>query len=255
MGNVAFRQDAEDQKRFLDYIKKHHHAWMEFADELGRDLSPSDLILVDGCDKTSEWACAAWSEKTQSVMLSFVAGVPGIAQGGAGLWGKWLSAQSLYKNVGPQPLVPAVGAPDPTLHLTPQLSDAMSIDELPSTSTTSRLLPPSPSPPFNQCVFVRGFQMADRTKWYKRKKVRIDVGNGFKTVSRPSGSKHKETKDSTTRGSFQLHSASGGSSESGTSLPGTQSIDPQSGNPQDNVYSDSDDNSPTDIEEVSFHVH
>jgi hypothetical protein len=124
MGDVAFRQDAVEKRRYLEYIKTHYRAWLDFADALGRDLSPSDLILVDGCDKTSEWACAAWSEKAQSVMLSFVAGVPGIAEGGAGLWGRWLTSQSLDKNVGPRPLIPAVSGPDTIPQLISQQSDA-----------------------------------------------------------------------------------------------------------------------------------
>src|ERR1700729_2062421 len=87
MGNVAYREDASNQKQFAEYIIKHYRSWLDFADALGRDLSLSDLILVDGCDKTSEWACAAWSEKTSNMMLNFVAGAPGIVEGSACLWG------------------------------------------------------------------------------------------------------------------------------------------------------------------------
>lgn len=74
-------------------------------------VSLSDLILVNGCGKTSEWACAAWSEKTQSVRLSFVTGAPGISEGSPGLWRRWVSSQSLDKNVEPRPLLaPAISA-------------------------------------------------------------------------------------------------------------------------------------------------
>src|SRR5882724_10589482 len=69
MGDVAYRQNAVDKKRFSEYILRHHRSWLDFAEALGRDVSLSDLILVNGCDKTSEWACAAWSEKTQCVRL------------------------------------------------------------------------------------------------------------------------------------------------------------------------------------------
>lgn len=244
MGDVAFREDAVDRKRFLEYITNHYQAWMDFADTLGRDLSPSDLILVDGCDKTSEWACAAWSEKTQSVRLSFVAGVPGIAEGSAGLWGWWLSSQSLYKNVGPRPLIPVS---DPTLQLTSQSSDIMSIDEQPPTPAMLRLMLSTSPPLSNQCVFVRGFQIGDRTKWFKRKKTRIDAGSGFKIVSKYSVSKKKGAKPSTQQDSSQqpvLHLTSGDSSQRDTSLL----IDFQSSGSQNEVYSDPDDELLTDIE-------
>jgi hypothetical protein len=186
MGDVAYRKDAVDKKRFSDYIIQHHRSWLDFAEALGRDVSLSDLILVNGCDKTSEWACAAWSEKTQSVRLSFVAGAPGIAEGSAGLWGRWISSQSLDKNVGPRPLAPTISAPDTSPQLA--LAESISIDELSSTQpalSQSSIHPPSS----NQSVFVRGFQMGERTNWFKRKKTRIDVGNGFETVRKPFDSK------------------------------------------------------------------
>lgn len=114
MRDVAYRQDASNRKDFSLYIIKHHRSWLNFAHASGRDLSLSDLILVDGCDKTSEWACAAWSGKTRSMSLSFVAGVPGIAEGSGCLWGQWYSSESLDKNVGPQPLIPPAAAEDTT---------------------------------------------------------------------------------------------------------------------------------------------
>jgi hypothetical protein len=107
MRDVAYRQDAVNKKPFYDYIIKHHRSWLDFAHASGRDVSQSDLILVDGCDRTSEWACAAWSGKGP-VKFSFVVGAPGVANESAGLWGRWISPQSLDKNVGPRPLVPGV---------------------------------------------------------------------------------------------------------------------------------------------------
>jgi hypothetical protein len=214
MGDVAYRQDAVDKKRFSDYIIQHRRSWLDFAEELGRDVSLSDLILVDGCNKTSEWACAAWSEKTQSVRLSFVASAPGIAEGSAGLWGRWVSSQSLDKNVGPRPLAPAISAPGTSPQLT--MSESLSVDEPSSTQPTlsqSFMRPPS----FNQCVFVRGFQMGERTNWFKRTKIRIDVGNGFVTVRKPFDWK-KNSKESNINRSPQQHLSS---SQDGGSAPGS----------------------------------
>jgi hypothetical protein len=216
MGDVAYRQNAVDKKRFSEYILRHHRSWLDFAEALGRDVSLSDLILVNGCDKTSEWACAAWSEKTQCVRLSFVAGVPGIAEGSAGLWGRWISSQSLDKNVGPRPLMPTIGAPGTSPQLTS--SESMSIDEPSSVQTTSSHSSMR-SPSYNQCVFVRGFQIGERTSWFKRKKTRIDVGNGFVTVHKPFDSK-KTSKESSIHGIPQQHLSSsqgGGSPPSGGS--------------------------------------
>lgn len=178
MGDVAYRQNAANKKRFSEYILRHHRSWLDFTEALGRDVSLSDLILVNGCDKTSEWACAAWSEKTQYVRLGFVAGT----EGSAGLWGRWISSQSLDKNVGPRSLMPTIGAPGTSPQLTS--SESMSIDE-PSSVQANSSHSPTRSSSYNQCVFVRGFQIGERTSWYKRKKTRIDVGNGLVTVRKP----------------------------------------------------------------------
>ena len=187
MGDVAFREDACNQKEFSEYFLTHRRSWLDFAESLGYDLSLSDLILVDGCDKTSEWACAAWSDKTSSLRLDFVAGAPGIAEGNACLWGQWDSSESLDENVGPQPLTPPVAGSDMILRSTPLPSNAMSIDD------------PGPLPPpiFNQCVFVRGFQMGDWATWFKRKKIRIDVGSGFKAVPKSLELKMKSNNSTT----------------------------------------------------------
>ncbi|KIM80566.1 hypothetical protein PILCRDRAFT_526493 [Piloderma croceum F 1598] len=150
MRDVAYRQDVVNKKPFYDYIIEHHRSWLDFAHASGRDVSQSDLILVDGCDRTSEWACAAWSGESP-VKFNFVIGVPGVANESAGLWGRWISSEPLDKNVGPRPLVPGVEA----------------------TSPGSPLVPP---PPFNQCVFLRGFQIGDRTTFFKRHKKRVDLG-------------------------------------------------------------------------------
>jgi hypothetical protein len=228
MGDVAYREDASNQKEFSEYIIKHHRSWLDFAGSLGCDLSLSDLILVDGCDKTSEWACAAWSEKTSSLRLNFVAGAPSIADGNACLWGQWDSSESLDKNVGPQPLIPSIAGQDTTLRLTSQSSEAMSIDDPPPLNPPAPLSPNVP-PLSNQCVFVRGFQIGDRTTWFKRKRTRIDVGSGFKTVHRPLDSRKGKRNNSTAMDSSQhLPSLEGNqASPSGTSRTNSKVIHSQ----------------------------
>jgi hypothetical protein len=227
MGDVAYREDASNQKEFVEYIMKHHRSWLDFAHVLGRDLSLSDLILVDGCDKTSEWACAAWSEKTSDMELNFVAGVPGIAEGSACLWGRWDSSESLDRNVGPQALIPPLTSEADTIRgsLLP-LSDTLSNDNI-SQMQPMPPLSPSVPPVFNQCVFVRGFQMADRTTWFTRKKARIDVGRGFKTVRKRLDPLKKDNNNLANRnGSRQQSSSSDGgqSSHNTTVRVGAESV-------------------------------
>jgi hypothetical protein len=141
LGDPAYREDAVERIRYCKYVTEHHRSWLEFAIQLGYDLSLSDLILVYGCDKTSQWACAAWSEQTQSVSLSFVAGVPGIAEGGARVWGEWISQQSLDQNVGPRPLVPSLEEEgNVAIQRSSHSSNTTSTDQAPPMATTSRTL-------------------------------------------------------------------------------------------------------------------
>jgi hypothetical protein len=250
MGDVAYRQDSVDKKRFSDYMIQHHRSWLDFAEALGRDVSLSDLIFVNGCDKTSEWACAAWSEKTQSVSLSFVAGTPGIAEGSAGLWGRWISSQSLDKNVGPRPLAPTIGAAGTSPQLT--FSESIPIDEPSSLQANSSYSVHSPSS--NQCVFVRGFQMGERKNWFKRKKTRIDVGNGFVTIRKPfdlkksgKGSVHLSPQQ------YSASSQGGGSPPSSGSQVAVDVESPESElDPSFGEYFSSDEESDNITNEVSY---
>jgi hypothetical protein len=93
-------------------------------------------------------------------------------------------------------------------------------------------------------VFLRGFHIGDRSKWFKRRKIRVDAENGLKIVPKlftpkPSFSKKMESQDS-------------GTSGGGTSHPSAQLNNIKNSGPQDEMYSDSDDGSLTDIEEVGY---
>ncbi|KIM89603.1 hypothetical protein PILCRDRAFT_1941, partial [Piloderma croceum F 1598] len=72
LGADAQRKDALETLKYREYIVKNHDVWLQFARSVkGRDISLEDLILVTGCDMTSKWACATWSEKTKSATLTF----------------------------------------------------------------------------------------------------------------------------------------------------------------------------------------
>jgi len=120
----------------------------------------------------------------------------------------------------------------------------MSIDEPPPLQATPSLSSSTRPPPFNQCVFVRGFQMGDRSTWLRRKTTRIDENSGFKVVRKPLDLKTKERDNTTTHEGSQQHlSSSGGgqSSRSDTSRAAAK-VTPFGGqqSPQLGEYSGSD---------------
>jgi hypothetical protein len=197
MGDVAYRQDVLDKQRFADYIIKHHRSWLTFVNDLGRGhLSLSDLILVTGCDKTSQWACAVWSEKTRSARLSFVAGAPGIAEGSATLWGSWASSQIVDEHVGPQPLGPVADRSSQSISF-----NVTSIGESPPLEMSSNVPPLGRSSKSNQCVFLRGFRMSDRRTFFKSKAA---AGDALVTIRKPSHSKKQDSNNSTAGIAYNL---------------------------------------------------
>ncbi|KAF8575467.1 hypothetical protein K439DRAFT_1369932, partial [Ramaria rubella] len=64
-GDDADRQDALRKLSFFNYIRQYHGSWLVFANESReRGIDLNDLVLVTGCDRTSAWAVAAFSDKS-----------------------------------------------------------------------------------------------------------------------------------------------------------------------------------------------
>ena len=183
--------------------------WLEFARLVKfRDISLEDLILVTGCDKTSKWACATWSEKMKSAKLTFSA-TAGALSGGGSFWAKMESPTSIVRNVGPKNLPPSDRA-----RLVPQLSPnnlfgnnnntTIPPDEPTSATSVPNILQAvgsfltpftatshvEPLETFDQCVFLRGFRIADRYTWEKMKTL-VKVADGTTTNLRQSVSQSK----------------------------------------------------------------
>lgn len=181
MGDVAYRQDAVDLGRFYEHIVGNHCSWLAFANErLGRGLSLTDLILVTGCDRTSDWACGAWSDSSHSESVSFVIEQPSLLRDRAGTWGRWKGSDSFDRNSGPQRL----GSQFAISVTSRSLPSDATPDRPPGLQVSSHVLPQDPPPNSNQCVFVRGFRIGDRNTWFTRK-TNTSMGDGFVTVAKP----------------------------------------------------------------------
>ena len=106
LGDEAYRQDVDEDQRLGEYFREHYDLWHNFAVAHGRDVAPPGLRFVTGCDKTSDWACAAWCTGISSAEMKFFASATGVLDGHISLWGRWESRQSPDNNVGPRRLVP-----------------------------------------------------------------------------------------------------------------------------------------------------
>ena len=86
-GGIIATADAKESTRYAKYIVANSASWLEFANETHhRNLRLIDLVLVTGWHKTESWACAAFSQCSHEISLTFNVGV-GTTQGG--VWGKW----------------------------------------------------------------------------------------------------------------------------------------------------------------------
>ena len=184
MGDVAYRQDALRKLRFVHYIRDCHRSWLSFAkSSCERAITLSDLILVTGCDKTSDWACAAFSEKSKSAGIDFMTG-PGIVDGGLSIWGRWSTAHSVDSNVGPRnPIPPSANLPS-IESIPPALgSEELSLTRSPSNTMSPSSISSAPPSTSNQCVFLRGYRMCDYATFVWRKLHKVQ--DGFTYFSAP----------------------------------------------------------------------
>ena len=79
--------DALEHPKYVKYILENSASWLEFSNKRhNRGIRLIDLVLVTGWHKTASWACAAFSQCSREINLTFKVGVM-TTQGG--VWVKW----------------------------------------------------------------------------------------------------------------------------------------------------------------------
>ena len=73
LGDVGTEARVLRNFAFSRYMKAYHSSWCAFAYGKGYALHPSDLVLVYGWLKTSEWALAAFTNQGRTHEISFSA--------------------------------------------------------------------------------------------------------------------------------------------------------------------------------------
>ena len=168
MKTSADRRETLNKKVVQDYTLARYKSWHKFALDLGRDVRPEDLRIVTGCDKTSDWACAAWSSSSGSGSIGFNADLP-VVQGQAYIWGRWETSDSVDYHAGP-----------------PRLEENNSLwghARSQFTSLVSNLSTSGAVPEKNQCVFVRGYIVAERFRF--KRSVGTKAGEPFGILIKP----------------------------------------------------------------------
>lgn len=96
----VYRETYHDNEEVRRYIARHIDSWYAFAKRLD-EIEPKDgFLLVRGCDKTAEWALAAFAQKHREARISFTGGFVS-AGGQLSLSGSWSAAMSAEYRSGP----------------------------------------------------------------------------------------------------------------------------------------------------------
>jgi hypothetical protein len=168
---TSTRVDIRDNDHVDRYISKHIDSWYEYASRLGyrkRQAPEGSLVLIKGCNKTSSWAHATFSECRKEGTVSFAGGY--VNTGGAvHLKGSWTSAVSAIHREAP-------------LGEQPTRSDVLLVNELATASRPTTLMVPDDVPVTeifpSECVytiFVRVYRIRRRSVLGMLKVLTVEV--------------------------------------------------------------------------------
>lgn len=152
----TFCRDAQLRGRFAKFIINHHKEWVKFANEVGHGVDPEELILVTGCDMTSEFSMLAFAKNERERQITLEVNTGAVQLGGANLGLRTLSAHSplIFRNRGPY------------------LSPGQETVDMQN----------------SQCVFVRGYRLYRRAWLFKKV---IEAGAGFHDIDSDEGDPHQ----------------------------------------------------------------
>ena len=223
MKTSADRREALNKKAVQDYALARYRSWYKFALDLGRDVRPEDLRIVTGCDKTSDWACAAWSSSSGSGSIGFNVDFP-VVQGQGHIWGHWETSDSVDYHAGPLRL------PEPE-----EINSLLGRAGSQSDSLVSNLSTSGAVPEKNQCVFVRGYIVAERFRF--KRSVGTKAGEPFGILIKPRFSMVKSSSSIPSVGASQggLSSSATNASTSDSQETSSYSADEYDSDESDNV--------------------
>lgn len=102
MRRIGIRDDTYQRSDFEEYTLQHFRSWYTFAnDRLRRGVKPGQILIVTSCDKTAEWATAAFATKGRNTRISFSGGLPAAVNGELALGGAWERNTSVQHRTGP----------------------------------------------------------------------------------------------------------------------------------------------------------
>lgn len=124
----ADRIESANEKKLGEALLQNYRPWLAFLREhFGSDIPLREMVIVTGCDLTTDWATAVLSNRNVSGNISFTVSDAQTVSATPAIWGKWECSTSMPVRCGP------------------------------SSAQKGRHLPDTPVS--NQCVFVRCYRV------------------------------------------------------------------------------------------------
>lgn len=145
----ATRQDAHLLVNYQEYMLENCSRWLCLSDIQGLGLRMEDIVLVTGCDLTSAWAVAAFTDRGVDASVQLHVGTTaGTVDLGANI--SWRNERNVERHWGPRRRAAFDNGPT---YMNPVQLDAV------------------PSSEQNQCIFIRGYRVKFRSRFLPKKLV------------------------------------------------------------------------------------
>ncbi|EIM79906.1 uncharacterized protein STEHIDRAFT_172904 [Stereum hirsutum FP-91666 SS1] len=143
----ATRQDAHLLVNYETYMLENCSRWLALVEMQGLGLRMEDIVLVTGCDLTSAWAVAAFTDSgvDASVQLHVGATPAGAVDIGTNV--SWRNERNVERHWGPRRRMTSGFGADPFQQVA------------------------TPSSEQNQCIFIRGYRVKFRSRFLPKKLV------------------------------------------------------------------------------------
>ena len=148
----TYREDAERERVFEIYTKKHYDSWVDFAREQGHgeDIKP---VLVTGVDLTKEFATIAYSDNKTEMECEFSVGSSAAGSASLSAWGSWHTQGLVHTNCGPTD-----GCTGQKKKKRKNRGHTQRIQDTDEPSVPESVIPGG----HNQCVFIRYYTIRKR---------------------------------------------------------------------------------------------
>ncbi|TFY55168.1 hypothetical protein EVG20_g9420 [Dentipellis fragilis] len=99
----ALREDTKRRGAYKEYLREHCEQWHTLTEQLKLDLRMEDLVLVTGCDRTTTWAVAAFTNTDFDSQIQLSVELAGVEAASFASSLSWSHDENAQRHWGPDP--------------------------------------------------------------------------------------------------------------------------------------------------------